>query len=101
MDLEKRESTCVSVAALSSGLLGRETKSDYNYQAYFYTMTFTKTSICLSLSSTDSHGKLHEFCPTKMDPPFMKKGDFIWARDNNDQCYECVCEEDIGLACCE
>ncbi|CAL1525991.1 unnamed protein product [Lymnaea stagnalis] len=51
-------------------------------------------------STTTSDGRRVEFCRTHMDPAFMTKGDFIVAR-KNDACYECVCEEDIGLACCE
>ncbi|XP_059177544.1 uncharacterized protein LOC131956926 [Physella acuta] len=47
-------------------------------------------------------GRVHEFCHTQMAHPsqFMDKGEFIEGTKDG-ICYECVCEDGIGLACCE
>nr|KAG5700464.1 hypothetical protein BaRGS_013951 [Batillaria attramentaria] len=61
---------------------------------------------------SDLHGRLagwhlhdagvtHYFCATEMDPPFMQRGQYLVTRDAQNTCYECVCEDEIGMACCE
>ncbi|KAK7488063.1 hypothetical protein BaRGS_00020654 [Batillaria attramentaria] len=53
------------------------------------------------LSATDDAGVTHYFCATEMDPPFMQRGQYLVTRDAQNTCYECVCEDEIGMACCE
>ncbi|XP_005110543.1 uncharacterized protein LOC101861548 [Aplysia californica] len=52
------------------------------------------------ISALDGEGQPMNFCPTGMDPPYMAEGDFIWAYKDG-VCYECLCELNVGLACCE
>ena len=41
------------------------------------------------------------FCATEMSPPFLQRGEYILARDATGTCYECLCEDELGMACCE
>ncbi|XP_025112429.1 uncharacterized protein LOC112575085 isoform X2 [Pomacea canaliculata] len=55
------------------------------------------------LSTQGPDGTLLHFCSTGMQPPFVTRGHYIVATDsaNPGRCFECVCEDDIGMACCE
>uniref|UniRef100_A0A2C9LWI4 Uncharacterized protein n=1 Tax=Biomphalaria glabrata TaxID=6526 RepID=A0A2C9LWI4_BIOGL len=45
-------------------------------------------------------GSTLEYCQTGMEPPVVLKDDFVEARSQSGQCWECMCDDETGLACC-
>ncbi|XP_076436829.1 uncharacterized protein LOC143276239 isoform X2 [Babylonia areolata] len=54
-----------------------------------------------SMYSVEENGVTHHFCSLGMNPPFMDRGQYVIAQNSAGVCYECICEDDIGKACCE
>ncbi|XP_076436828.1 uncharacterized protein LOC143276239 isoform X1 [Babylonia areolata] len=54
-----------------------------------------------SMFSVEENGVTHHFCSLGMNPPFMDRGQYVIAQNSAGVCYECICEDDIGKACCE
>ncbi|BFZ20047.1 hypothetical protein BsWGS_23086 [Bradybaena similaris] len=83
----QRSSQLLALVLLTATLCSRA--SCLGYRCFFGPMI-----------QTVAYGQLGNFCPTTMEPPFMRNGDYL-VTNSTGTCYECMCTTDGGLACCD